>query len=132
MTISRAAGSSGAESKISGEISIYATWNEDIYFFDPSDGSAMGLTGIDFELQFRKDAGQTSADVTLSITAGTLSLQDDSGSVKSILRIAAPAGTFTNYEGDMIADLVAQDVSDNVIHYGHGIVSFRNDPVAFS
>lgn len=124
------AGQSGAECEISGTIPIYATWSEDIYFFDPSDGSAMDLTGMDFEFQFRCDPSQTSAAVTLSTDAATLSLELDSGSVRSILRISAAAGTFSAYDGDMIADLVGIDQSGTVILYGHGVVSFRNNPVA--
>ena len=123
-------GQSGAETEISGTIAINATWTEDIYFFDPSDGSAMDLTGLDFEFQFRRDPNQTSADVTLSITDGTLSIEDDDGSVASILRVNVPAATFLNYDGDMIADLIAQDQSDNVFLYGHGVVSFRLNPGA--
>lgn len=120
---------SAAESVISGEISVFATWTEDIYFRDP-DGAAMDITGLDFSFQFRRDGCQTSADVTLSTDAGTLSIEEDDGSVDSILRISAAAGTFSSYPGDMIADLVGVDQSGNVTHYGHGIVSFRNDPVA--
>lgn len=129
MTLLRTAGASAAETVVSGEISIYATWQEDIYFFDP-DGSAMDISAVDFFFQFRTDPMATDADVTLSTDAATMSIVTDSGSVQSILRIAAPAGTFDQYEGDMIADLVGVDTSSNVTHYAHGVVSFRNDPVA--
>ena len=129
MTLFRTAGQSAAETTISGEISIFATWQEDIYFFDP-DGSAMDLSAIAFHFQFRSDPAATDADVTLSTAAGTLSIEEDEGSVESILRITAPAGTFDQYEGDMIADLIGVDGSSNVTHYAHGVVAFRNDPVA--
>ncbi len=129
-SLARTPGASGAESEFSGTIAVNVTWSEDIYFFDP-DGTAMDLTGLDFEFQFRCSADQDSADVTLSITDGTLSIEDDEGSVASILRIAAPAGTFASYPGDLVADLVAKDASDNVFLYGHGVVSFRNNPVTF-
>lgn len=128
-TLLRSNGASGAETEISGTIAANATWSEDIYFFD-QDGAAIDLTDLDFYLQFRCDPGATSADVTLSTTGGELSIEDDDGSVASILRISADAGTFSNYEGDMIVDLVAVDPSDNVTLYGHGIVSIRNNPVA--
>ena len=122
-------GESGAEANVSGTISIFAKWTEDIYFFDP-DGSAMSLTGLAFHFQFRSDPSSTAADVTLSTAAGTLSLVADSGAVTSILRISADGSLFEDYEGDMIADLVAVDGSDNETHYAHGVVSFRNNPVA--
>jgi hypothetical protein len=123
------AGQSGAENEISGTIPIYADWTEDIYFFEP-DGDAMDLDGLAFKMQFRCDPSQTSADVTLSTAAGTLSLVDDGGSVTSILRISADAGTFANYAGDMICDLIGIDGSNNVTLYGHGVVKFTNNPVA--
>ena len=128
--IARGAGPSGAECELSGEISTFATWSEDLYFFDPSDGSAMDLDGLSFKFQFRSDPGQTDADVTLSTAGGTLSIVDDDGSVSSILRISVPPGTFDGYEGDMIADLICIDQSSNVIHYAHGVVTFTNNPVA--
>ena len=130
--LARGAGDHGAETTISGTIPIYAKWTEDIYFYDPSDGSAMTLTGLVFYFQFRSDPDQTSADVTLSTSGSSpaLSLVADGGGVTSILRISAAAGTFTNYEGDMIADLVAVDQSDNETLYGHGVVRFTNNPVS--
>ena len=128
MTI-RKAGNISAEAYISGEISTYADWNEDIYFFDP-DGAAMSLTGIAFYMQFRSDPEQESADVTLSTAAGTLSLVADSGAVTSILRIDADDALFSSYIGDMVVDLLGVDGSDVKTHYGHGVVTFTNSPVA--
>lgn len=128
-SLARTAGQSGAEAEISGTIAINATWTEDIYFFAP-DGSAMDLTGLAFEFQFRRDPRQTSADITLSTAAGTLAIENDAVSVASILRIEAAAAMFQSYDGDMIADLVAQDASLNVFLYGHGTVSFRLNPGA--
>lgn len=128
--LARGAGDSGAELIISGTMPIYAQWSEDLYFFDPSDGGAMDLTGLSFQFQFRSDPSQTSADVTLSTATGALSIVADGGAVNSILRIDADAGTFANYEGDLIADLVCTDQSGNETLYAHGIVSFKNNPVA--
>ncbi len=125
--LSRGAGQSGAESEISGTIAINATWSEDIYFFDTS-GAAMDISNLDWEFQFRSDETDAGAVVTLSTADTTLSIVADSGSVFSILRITADPGTFTAYVGDMVADLVATDASDNVTLYGHGIVNFTNNP----
>jgi hypothetical protein len=122
-------GDSAAETVISGEISPFVTWSEDIYFFD-ADGSAMSISGLTFYLQFRSETESTGADITLS-TSNDLSLVADSGGTTSILRISSDAGTFSAYAGtDMIVDLVAVDVSDNSFHYGHGVVSITNDPVS--
>lgn len=127
----RGAGESGADAEISGTIAIFAHWGEDIYFRDPSSGSAMDLTGLSFYFQFRSDPSSRGADVTLSTANGMLSLELDSGSVLSILRIDAGSGTFSAYEGDMIADLVAvDDLTGDEFLYAHGVVTFRNNPVA--
>ena len=122
-------GQSGAENVISGTIPIYATWTEDIYFFD-SDGAAMDLTNLSFEFQFRQTQTDVGAAVTLSTDDGTLTITADSGSINSILRISADPATFSAYEGDMVADLVAVDASNVVTLYGHGVVTFTNNPVA--
>jgi hypothetical protein len=117
-----------SEAGISGEISANSDWNEDIYFFD-SDGDALSLTGLTFYMQFRCDPAQTSADVTLSTTAGTLSLEVDGGSVTSILRIDVGDDVFTSYaDSDMVVDIVAVDSSSVKTHYGHGTISVLNDP----
>lgn len=127
----------GAETTISGEVSVNATWAEDIYFFDP-DGAAMDISDLDFQLQFRHTgttydygwvapSSTASAEVVLS-TDDDLSLVADEGAIISILRIEVAVGHFQNYAGDMIADLVAIDGDDRVIHYGHGVVSFRANP----
>jgi len=128
--LARGTGRTAAETIISGEQSIYATWAEDYYFFARSTGAAEDLTGIDFEYQFRRCVSQVSADVTLSISNGMLSIEDDAGSVASILRVNAPSGTFAQYEGSMIADLVAIDEDGNRFHKGHGVMTFLNEPVA--
>ena len=119
----------GAETKISGEISAFADWNEDVYFFDPSTGAAMPISGMGWYLQFRRDEKQTGADVTLSTVEGSLSIVADDNAVDSILRIAAAPGTFSSYIGNMICDLVGVDGDGETFHYGHGVVTILNDPV---
>lgn len=116
-----------AECQITGEISANADWNEDIYFFGP-DGSAQDLTDLDFYMQFRCDPKQDAADITLSTDDGTLSLEDDGGSVTSILRITVADGVFSNYIGDMILDIVSVDAAGTKTHCGHGVVTILNDP----
>lgn len=90
----------------------------------------MDISDLDWEFQFRRSPDDTGANITLSTDAGTLSIVADSGSVDSILRITADPGTFSAYVGDMIADLVATDVSGNVTLYAHGVVTFANNPAA--
>ena len=90
----------------------------------------MDLTGLSFQFQFRCNPSNVSADITLSTSNGTLSIEEDSGSVDSILRIAAPRGTFTNYPGEMVADLIATDTDNQVTLYAHGVITFTNNPVS--
>lgn len=130
MTALRNTGDSGALFELSGEVSNNATWSEDIYFYE--NGAGMDLTGLDFELQLRDSVEDTSAAKLLSITGGELSLQLDSGSVRSILRIVVTAGTMSGYVGDYVADLVSQDDDDVVTHWAHGVLTFRRGPVTFS
>lgn len=121
-----------AERVIDGEVSVYATWSEDIYFRhrDADDvETSFDISDLDFYLQFRRSENQTSADVTLS-TADSLSIVADDDGVESILRISVDSGTFSNYIGDMICDLVAVDSLGAKTHYGHGVVTFLNDPVS--
>lgn len=126
--ISRGAGNSGAESEISGTIPAFAKWTEDIYFYD-ADGAQVSLTGLTFYFQFRTDPLQTGADVTLS-TTGSLSIVASTSGTSCILRISVDSGTFSSYTQDMVADLVAVDSTGNETLYGHGVVSFSNNPVA--
>ena len=125
--IARGAGRSGAESDISGVVAAFTHWSEDQYFYEP-DGSQMDLTGLIFYFQFRRSADQTGADVTLS-TTGNLSIVASTSGTSCILRISVPSGTFSAYTQDMIADLVAVDSTGNETLYGHGVVTFTNNPV---
>lgn len=124
--------SNAAETVISGEVSAKATWSEDIYFREyDTDGveTALDISDLDFYMQFRRSEDQTSADLSIS-TADSLSIVADDDGVESILRINVTAGTFSNYIGDMICDLVAVDNQGSKTHYGHGVVTFLNDPVS--
>lgn len=129
MTVHDDAGDSGALFKISGTVSNNSTWDEPISFY--SGGAALDISGLAFELQFRNDSFDRSASVTLSTAAGDLTLVGDSGGVTSILRINVPYTRISSLCGDCIADLVSKDGDDKLVHWGHGIVTFRQAPVAF-
>jgi len=129
VALSRVTSAEGAMFEVSGEVSDFATWSEDMYFLEG--GAGVDLTGISFQMQFRSNPQSSTADFTLSTSDGTLSIADDDNSVASIVRIDVTAGNLGSYQGDYIADLVAKDQADKVIHYAHGVVSFRNNPVAW-
>ena len=119
----------GALFEISGTVATNATWSEDIYFSEA--GAAMDISDLDWKMTFRQDPLSDSADVTLSISAGTLSIVADSNGDTRILRISVPAGTLNSYSGDFTADLASQDAADAVILWGHGIVTLTLNPVVF-
>ena len=120
---------SGALQELSGTISNNATWDEYIYFLE--NGAGVTLTGLSFQFQFRKCDGSTSADLTLTTAASQLVITNDDNAVPSILRINVPYTTISGLAGDYIADLVAKDASDKLVHYAHGVVTFQQNPVAF-
>ena len=106
-----------------------ATWNEDIYFTE--DGAPLDISEMDWKLTLRRNGENTSADITLSTDAGTLSVVADDGGYNRILRIGVPAGALNSYEGDYIADLAAKDPADKVTLWAHGVISLRPNPVSF-
>lgn len=137
MTLQHTAGDSGALFEMSGTISNNATWDEYIYFWE--DGAAVDLTGLSFELQFRKcqentlssDGSVLSTSLIMSTAGGELVLTADANSITSIVRINVPYTTINGLCGDYITDLVAKDANAKLIHYANGVVTFRKNPVAF-
>lgn len=121
---------SGALFDISGTVANNATWDEDIYF--TQDAAPLDITGLSFKMTFRCRERYDSAALTLSTDAGTLLIVNDTDSgVNRILRIAVPAGSLNGYCGDFVCDLASQDAAEKVFLWGHGIVTFRPNPVAF-
>lgn len=120
---------SGALFEISGTVPNNATWSEDIYFSEA--GSAMDISGLDFKMTFRCDPNSTAADFTLSIDGGELSIEEDEDEFERILRINVTAGALSSYVGDYVCDLASQDSDDKVTLWGHGVVTFAPNPVAF-
>lgn len=129
MSLFRSAGDSGALQEVTGTISNNTTWDEYIYFIE--DGAAVDLTGLSFEFQFRESPESGAATVKVLSTADSeLVITADSGGTNSILRINVPYTTINALDGDYIADLVAKDAADKLIHYASGVVTFRPSPVA--
>lgn len=121
---------SGALFEISGVVPNQATWQENIYFSEA--GVPLDISGLAFKMTFRSDPQDTSADYTLSTTAGTLSIETDADSgVDQILYVNVSAGTLSSLQGDYVCDLASEDSSNVVTLWGHGIVTFTPNPVAF-
>lgn len=122
-------GESGALFELSGTVSNNATWDEYIYFMQS--GVGMQISNLSFQFQFRKCHDATTSDLTLSTSAGQLTIVDDDGGNETVLRINVPYTTISGMCGDYFADLVSKDPDDKLTHWGHGIVTFRPSPVAF-
>lgn len=129
MTVHIDAGDSGALFTISGTVSNNATWDELIYFYE--NGAGLDISGLSFQLQIRADALDTSASATLTTAAGDLVITNDDGGNPTILRINVPYTSISALEGDYLMDLVSKDTDDKIVHWGHGLVNFRQSPTAF-
>ena len=127
--LARGNGAGGALFEMSGEIPNNGTWAEDIYFSEA--GAPLDISGLDWKLTFRSDPLNTSADLTLSTSDGTLEVVEDDDGFNRVLRIAVAAGELSSYRDDYIADLASQDVAGAVTLYAHGIVTFTQNPVVF-
>ena len=128
-SLARYTGEAGALFEVSGTVPTNATWNEDIYFTE--NGAPFAISEMDWKLTLRCNPESTSADITLSTDAGTLSIEDDDDGHDRILRISVPAGALNSYEGDYVMDLASKDPADNVILWAHGVISLRPNPVVF-
>jgi hypothetical protein len=128
-SLARSTGEAGALFDLSGTVATNATWAEDIYFTEA--GAPFDISGLDWKLTFRRNRENTSADITLSSAAGTITVAPDDNGHQRILRIGVAAGALNACEGDYIADLASKDGAGAVLLWAHGTISFRPNPVTF-
>lgn len=129
MTVKLDAGGSGALFTISGTVSNNSTWSELIFFYE--NGSGMDISDLSFQLQIRAGSFDAGASVTLSTAAGDLVIINDDGGNPTILRINVPYTSISSLHGDYIVDLASKDSNETLVHWGNGVVLFRQSPVAF-
>lgn len=126
----RGSGAHAADNTVAGTVSNGATWYETFQIKDQNGDDVTGLSSDTFQFQFRCSERDDSAVLTLSTTAGTLSVAESSG--VTTVTINVPAASLSSMEGDYIADLVSKAASDSrLTHRAHGVVTFRNDPISF-
>lgn len=126
----RGAGQHAADNHVTGTISNGATWYETFQVKDQNGDDVTGLTSDTFQFQFRCSEDDDNAELTLSTADGTLSVAEAGG--VTTITINVPQATISDMDGDYVADLVSKASSDSrLTHRAHGIVSFRNDPIAF-
>lgn len=128
-TTSRQPGQTGAKGLISGVISNGATWWEDLEITE--DGTV--ITSADtwtWRMTFRECDTDDSIVLTLSTTDGTLTVSQGADATTIQIRVVYTA--LSALEGDYICDLSSLDTSttpDKLVHWAHGIVTFRNEPI---
>jgi hypothetical protein len=119
----------GARGLISGVVSNGATWWEDVSLTE--DGTV--ITSADtwtWQMAFRSDPDSDATDLVLSTTDGTLAIAQAADETTLQIRVAYTA--LSALEGDYICDLASLDTSTTpykLVHWGHGIVTFRNEPI---
>lgn len=126
----RGAGQHAADNTWTNVVSNGATWYESLRIKDQNGEDVTGLTSDTFQLQFRCNEEDDSSVLTLSTTAGTLSVAEADG--VTTLTVNVPQATISSMDGDYIADLVSKAASDGKLtHRCHGVVTFTNSPIAF-
>lgn len=126
----RGSNSHAADNHVSGVVSNGATWYETFQIKGQNGDNVTGLTSDTFQFQFRCSGDDDSAELTLSTTAGTLSVAEADGA--TTVTINVPASSLSSMEGDYVADLVSKAASGGrLTHRAHGVVTFRNDPISF-
>ena len=123
----------GARAILSGVVSNGSTWVEDVAMTE--DGTVIASADTwDWTMTFRTDRTSDSADLTLTTDAGTLNVTQ--GADASTLEIRVAKASLSAMEGDYICDLKSLDTTDTTadsagrsIHWGHGVVTFLNEPI---
>lgn len=126
---SRQVGMTGARGLISGVVSNGATWWEDVDITEDGTVIANADTWV-WRMTFREADEDDSVVLTLTTADGTLTISQ--GADATTLQIRVVYTALADLEGDYICDLASLDTSttpDKLVHWGHGMVTFRNEPV---
>jgi hypothetical protein len=130
MALTRGSGTHAADNTVSGVISNGATWYETFQVKDLAGDDVTGLTSDEFRFQFRCSENDSSPELTLTTDDGTITVSESDG--VTTVTINVPQATIANMDGDYVADLVSKAASDDrLTHRAHGVVTFRNSPIAF-
>lgn len=126
----RGAGNHAAENTLSGSVSNGATWSVNYILRNYNGDNVTGYSADTFQWQFRTSEENDAADLTLSTTAGTLSVSETDG--VTTVTVNAAQSVIAGMCGDYVSDLVSKDsVTGNLTHHGHGIITFNNSPIEF-
>lgn len=119
-----------AMNTVTGGISNGATWVETITLVDEDGAALTGVAADEWRLTLRADEDQDTADLTLTnAVGGELTVTEGT---TTTLDINCPQSSLDALDGDYVIDIVAKDsVTDKLTHYAHGLISVRNDPIAW-
>lgn len=119
-------GESGARFRLSGFVSSGASWVETFTF--QIDGDVIDDDADDWtwQLNFRKTYNDA-VDLSLSTTGGEITVTN--GADSTSIAINASYDDLSSMEGDYIADMAYQTGAGVRVHWAHGIVTFRNEPI---
>jgi hypothetical protein len=126
MAITTRTGGSEARFNVNATKSTGASWIE-TYNFQVDGGVIHDDADIwTWQYNFRKTY-DGSVELSLSTTAGTITVTN--GADSTSIAINVPYSSLSSLEGDYIADMAYEDGSGNRVHWMHGIVTFRNEPI---
>jgi hypothetical protein len=119
----------GALSTIIGKISNGATWDESISILVNSSPST-GYSNDSWTFTFRESEDDTAATVSLTSSSSTLVYTEvTTATTASTLRINAAPANLAALVGDYVCDLASESTAGVVTHWGHGRVTFLNQPI---
>ena len=116
---------SNARGVVSGTVSNGSTWHEDLEITE-NDTFITDAETWDWRFTFRASYAETPA-LTLSTDDATLTIVQSADATTVQIRVAYTA--LSAIEGDYIADLASKDGAGRVIHWLHGVATFRNEPI---
>ena len=118
-----------AQNNLEGFVSNGSDWSETLTIVDEDGDQVTGVGSDEWRMQFRPAELDTAATLTLTTTDSTLTI---TVGTTTTLAIACPQASLTNLIGDYIVDIVSKAASDDALtHRAHGVVTFRNAPLAF-
>lgn len=115
----------GAQFLLNGTVSTGATWSES-YSFSVSGAPITDADDFTWQFNFRPSY-EEAVVLSLSTTDATLTITQ--GGEATALGIAAPYTSLSALDGDYIADIVYETVAGARVHFAHGIVTFRYEPL---
>lgn len=122
---SQDAGKTGARGLLAGALGNGASIHEDLEITE--NGTVVtDADEWDWRMTIRRSYNDA-PDLTLTTDDSTLTISQGASATTVQIRVAYTA--LSVLEGDYIVDLASKDAADRVIHWAHGVITFRHEPV---